>query len=167
MQARALEALALAAVEPVAIAQGWSARCHSMPALAARVARCAAQDTCNFPRALSNSRRAAPGVVRPFASRPRLPDCPGRAGSAWREGLTELPLPTIASSVKARVEPALPVAFSMAQMPLIEPRPRSIAEAVDFVIAYLNIGNREAIAVLDESGLWSLHHGLGTWIRNQ
>lgn len=65
------------------------------------------------------------------------------------------------------MEPALPVAFSMAQMPLIEPRPRSIAEAVDFVIAYLNIGNREAIAVLDESGLWSLHHGLGTWIRNQ
>jgi hypothetical protein len=55
----------------------------------------------------------------------------------------------------------------MAQVPLIELRPGSIAEAVEYVIAYLNIGDREAIAALDESRLVTLHHGLGTWIRNQ
>jgi hypothetical protein len=55
----------------------------------------------------------------------------------------------------------------MAQVPATEPRPSSIAEAVEYVIAYLNIGDREAIAALDESRLVTLHHGLGTWIRNQ
>jgi hypothetical protein len=40
-------------------------------------------------------------------------------------------------------------------------------EAAEYVIAYLNIGNREAIAALDESSLATLHHGLGTWIRNR
>ena len=55
----------------------------------------------------------------------------------------------------------------MAQVPLVEPRPSSIAEAVEYVIAYLNIGDREAIAALDESRLATLHHGLGTWIRNK
>jgi hypothetical protein len=47
-------------------------------------------------------------------------------------------------------------------------RPGSIAEAVEYVIGYLSPDGREVIAALDESQLLpALHHGLGTWIRNE
>jgi hypothetical protein len=55
----------------------------------------------------------------------------------------------------------------MVQVPLIETLPTSIAEAVEYVIAHLNIGELDAIAAVDESSLVTLHHGLGTWIRNR
>lgn len=53
-------------------------------------------------------------------------------------------------------------------MPPTESRPSSIAEAVEYVIGHLSTGDREAVAALDESQvLPTLHHGLGTWIRNE
>jgi hypothetical protein len=50
---------------------------------------------------------------------------------------------------------------------VVEARPRSIAEAVEYVIDHLSASDREHVAALDESHVITLHHGLGTWIRNQ
>ncbi len=60
------------------------------------------------------------------------------------------------------------MATSRRSMPPTESRPSSIADAVAYVIGHLKVGDREAIAALDDSQvLPKLHHGLGTWIRNQ
>jgi hypothetical protein len=45
--------------------------------------------------------------------------------------------------------------------------PSSVEEAVEYVIDHLSASDREAVAALDESHVIKLHHGLGTWIRNQ
>jgi len=97
-------------------------------------------------------------------ARPRAPAISGRRGLGRRRGTGRC-----GASRHPRSSTAHCSRYhrSMAQVPLIEPRPSSIAEAVEYVIAYLNIGDREAIAALDESRLWTLHHGFGTWIRNQ
>lgn len=50
---------------------------------------------------------------------------------------------------------------------LVTSRPGSIAEAVEYVIVGLSADDREAIAALDASRLPTLHHGLGTRIRNE
>lgn len=52
-------------------------------------------------------------------------------------------------------------------MPSTEPYPTSIADAVEYVIGHLSADDRDAIAALDRSRLLTLHHGLGTWIRNE
>ena len=45
--------------------------------------------------------------------------------------------------------------------------PKSLAEAVKFLLQRLEPDDIEAIRAMDKDSLAQLHHGLGTYIRNQ
>lgn len=88
--------------------------------------------------------------------------------AACRSGTVEPPPPVEPPRTASVEQPAATQPGAAASQPTAEaPRPRTVAEAVPFVLAKLSDADKQKIKETPKKDLILFHHGLGTGIRNQ